>query len=52
MRTKQKYKREILMLTQIKAAAISSSETVLHDLVGVISLIVVFFAVLHLPVVF
>ena len=37
------------MLTQIKAAAVSSSETILHDLVGVISLILVFFAILHLP---
>ena len=40
------------MLTQIKAAAVSSSETVLYDLAGVISLVVVLFVVLHLPVMF
>ena len=49
MRTKVKQIREIHMLAQIKAAAISSSETILHDLVGVISLVLVFFAILHLP---
>ena len=49
MKTEQKWNREIRMLTQIKAAAVSSSETILHDLVGVISLVVVFFAILHLP---
>ena len=40
------------MLMQIKTAAISSSGTVLYDLLGVISLIVLFFAVLHLPAMF
>ncbi len=37
------------MLTQIKAAAVSSSETILYDLVGAVSLVLVFFAILHLP---
>ena len=37
------------MLTQIKAAVVSSSETIFYDLAGVISLVLVFFAILHLP---
>ena len=40
------------MLSQIKAAAASSSETVLHDLAGVTSLVVLFLVVLHVPVFF
>jgi hypothetical protein len=40
------------MFTQIKKAALSSSETVIYDLAGIVSLIVVFFASLHLPALF
>ncbi len=40
------------MLRQIKAAAVNSSETVLYDIVGVISLVFVFFSALHLPAMF
>ena len=52
VRTNQKHIGEIRMLMQIKDAAVSSSETVLYDLAGVISLVYVFFSALHLPVVF
>ena len=37
------------MLTQIKAAAVSSSATIFNDLAGVIALVLTFFAILHLP---
>ena len=37
------------MLTQIKAAAVSSSATILYDLAGIIALVLIFFAILHLP---
>ena len=37
------------MLTQIKAALVSSSATILYDLVGITALVLVFFAILHLP---
>ena len=40
------------MFTQIKKAALSSSETVIYDLAGIVCLVVVFFASLHLPALF
>jgi len=52
MRTKWKHIWEIRMFTQIKKAALSSSETVIYDLAGIVSLVVVFFASLHLPALF